>query len=132
MNILKKKPVIFFLLIITLLIFLRIDYRFKYTIECCSDEYDYFMHASTIVNDFDFDYSNQDLRDFRFTNNNKIAPVGFVGTGILFSPFLYLGNLFNQIFNESIAEDVFNYQIFFYSMSSVIYFFLTSCLYIKL
>ena len=125
MNILKKKPVIFFLLIITLLIFLRIDYRFKYTIECCSDEYDYFMHASTIVNDFDFDYSNQDLRDFRFTNNNKIAPVGFVGTGILFSPFLYLGNLFNQIFNESIAEDVFNYQIFFYSMSSVIYFFLT-------
>ena len=125
MNILKKKPVIFLLLVITLLLFLRIDYRFKYTIECCSDEYDYFMHASTIANDFDFDYSNQDLRDFRYTNNNKIAPVGFVGTGILFSPFLFLGNLFNEIFNESIAKDIFNYQIFFYSMSSVIYFFLT-------
>ena len=125
MNILKKKPVIFLLLVITLLLFLRIDYRFKYTIECCSDEYDYFMHASTIANDFDFDYSNQDLRDFRYTNNNITAPVGFVGTGILFSPFLFLGNLFNAIFNESITKDIFNYQIFFYSMSSVIYFFLT-------
>ena len=107
---------------IVLLLFLRIDYRFKNNIECCSDEYDYFIHASTIVEDFDLDYSNQELRDFKYTYGSKSAPVGFVGTGILTAPFLFIGKILNRIFNENINEYIFNFQIFTYSMSSVIYF----------
>lgn len=53
---------LFLLMILILLLFLRIDYRFKNTVECCSDEYDYYIHATTIVDDFDLDYSNQNLR----------------------------------------------------------------------
>ena len=116
---------IILLLLVTFLLFLRIDYRFKYTIECCSDEYDYFLHAETIVEDFDFDYSNQDLRDFRYNYGNKSAPVGFVGTGILLSPFLYIGNYFNNLFGESVSVNLFNFQILFYSLGSVFYFFLS-------
>lgn len=125
MKVFYKKIFSLILLVIVLLLFLRIDYRFKNNIECCSDEYDYFMHATTIVEDFDFDYSNQDLRDFKFTNGSKSAPVGFVGTGILTSPFLYVGKFLNQIFNENVEENLFNFQIFMYSMSSVFYFFLS-------
>ena len=113
------------LIVIVLLLFLRVDYRFKNNIECCSDEYDYFIHATTIVEDFDFDYSNQDLRDFKFINGSISAPVGFVGTGILTAPFLFIGKMLNQIFNESIDKNIFNFQIFIYSMSSVFYFFLS-------
>ena len=99
----------FILIVLVLLLFLRVDYRFKNNIECCSDEYDYFIHASTIVEDFDFDYSNQDLRDFKFINGSISAPVGFVGTGILTAPFLFIGKMLNQIFNESIDKNIFNF-----------------------
>lgn len=124
MKILKNKYIVFFLLTIVLLIFLKVDYRFKYTIECCSDEYDYFIHAVTIVEDFDLDYSNQNLRGFRYTNEEINAPVGFVGTGILLAPFLYLGDFINEVFNETIHDTLFNYQILMYSLGSVFYFFL--------
>ena len=101
---------------------LKVDYRLKYTIECCSDEYDYFIHAVTIVEDLDLDYSNQNLRSFRYTNGEINAPVGFVGTGILLAPFLYLGNFINGVFNETIQDTLFNYQILMYSLGSVFYF----------
>ena len=124
MTIFKNKYIVFFLLTIVLLIFLKVDYRLKYTIECCSDEYDYFIHAVTIVEDLDLDYSNQNLRSFRYTNGEINAPVGFVGTGILLAPFLYLGNFINGVFNETIQDTLFNYQILMYSLGSVFYFFL--------
>lgn len=122
---------LFLLMILILLLFLRIDYRFKNTVECCSDEYDYYIHATTIVDDFDLDYSNQNLREFNYTYNYKSAPVGFVGTGILNAPFLLIGKYFSKIFNESFKEQIFNYQILFYSISSVIYFFLSFLLIYK-
>ena len=52
------------------------------------------MHAETIVEDFDFDYSNQlyGHEEDRYYKNNKSAPIGFLGSGILFSPFLLLGS----------------------------------------
>ena len=67
----KNKYIQFFIILIVLLIFLRIDYRFETTIKCCSDEYDYYSHAATIVNDFDLDYSNQNIRDFKYTKYGK-------------------------------------------------------------
>ena len=57
------------------------------------------MHAETISVDFDLDYSNQ-LEGFeskRFNNNGKIAPKGFIGTGLLSAPFLFIGNLLNNL-----------------------------------
>ena len=90
---------------------LRVDYRFKNTVECCSDEYDYFLHASTLVFDLDFDYSNQKLRNPHYSYNDIKAPMGFVGSGILASPFLYIGNLFTKVKNESISETIMNYEL---------------------
>lgn len=125
MKLRRNKILQLILIVVVLLLFLRIDYRFKNNIECCSDEYDYFIHASTIVEDFDFDYTNQNLRDFKYINGSITAPVGFVGTGILTAPFLLIGKILNQIFNENIDDNIFNFQIFTYSMSSVIYFLLS-------
>lgn len=122
----------FIILLVVLLFFLRIDYRFKTTVECCSDEYDYFLHASTIVYDFDFDYDNQNLRDFSYKYGEKIAPIGFVGTGILSSPFLFMGKLLTNIFNQPTSETIMNYEFLLYSFSSVVYFFLSYFILLKL
>ena len=42
--------------VLIILSVLKIDFRFKDDITCCGDD---FIHAETIVEDFDFDYSNQ-------------------------------------------------------------------------
>ena len=71
-----------------MLLFTKIDFRLKTDITCCSDDFDYFIHAETISEDLDFDYSNQlkGVEEKRF-NKNKVAPKGFVGSGLLASPF---------------------------------------------
>jgi len=107
-------------IILFLLLFLKIDYRFISEITCCGDDFDYFIHAKTIALDNDFDYSNNLINDSYFYKyGNVIAPKGFVGSGILAAPFLYFGNMLNEFFVNS---DILNYQIFFYSLSSVFYF----------
>lgn len=126
-----KNTIIFLTLIVVFLIFLRIDYRFNSTVKCCSDEYDYFLHATTIVYDFDLDYSNQNLRNFSYSYGEKKAPIGFVGTGILASPFLYLGKTLRVIFNES-PDLIMNFELLLYSLSSVVYFFLSFFILIKI
>tara|TARA_Y100000389_G_scaffold43936_1_gene38663 strand:- start:11947 stop:13410 length:1464 start_codon:yes stop_codon:yes gene_type:complete len=87
------------------------------------------MHAETMVIDFDFDYANQ-LKGFenrRFNNNIKIAPKGFIGTGILSAPFLFLGNLLDNIFTffEFEQNIIMNTKILFYSLSSPFFLFLS-------
>ena len=107
-------------IILFLLLFLKIDYRFISEITCCGDDFDYFIHAKTIALDNDFDYSNNLINDSYFYKyGNVIAPKGFVGSGILAAPFLYFGNMLNEFFVNS---EILNYQIFFYSLSSVFYF----------
>ena len=68
------------LLLFIFSLFFRIDFRFKSTVECCSDDFDYFSHAETIVIDQDFDYTNQipKYQTFLYKNseNGKIAPLG--------------------------------------------------------
>ena len=88
MNI-KYKKLLFFTSVIILLTFLKIDFRFVDSIYCCSDDFDYFIHAESISEDLDFDYSNQlkGLEDKRYNNDSKVAPIGYVGTGILSAPF---------------------------------------------
>ena len=48
----------FLILLFLVLFFVKTDYRFVSNINCCGDDYDYFSHAVTIGEDFDFDYSN--------------------------------------------------------------------------
>jgi len=120
----------FIFIAISLLLFLKIDYRLVNDLGCCSDESDYYMHAETIVEDFDFDYSNQlyGHEEDRYYKNNKSAPIGFLGSGILFSPFLLLGNFLDYIFNLWTNEplsSITNFKILTYSFGSVFYLFIS-------
>ena len=118
----KSKFLYGFTFLLILLLFMKIDYRFQDSIFCCSDDFDYLIHAETITEDFDLDYSNQlkNIEDKRFNKNNKVAPIAPIGTGILSSPFLYIGNL---IENYSKGSDFMNYSLLIYSFSSIFYFF---------
>ena len=106
------------------LLFLKIDFRFAENIYCCGDDHDYFLHAETIAIDGDLDYSNQlkGLEDRRFNKNGKIAPIGFIGSGILSAPFLFIGNLLDNFFGN---EGLMNYKILLYSFAPIFYYFLT-------
>ena len=104
----------FLIFLLLLLLFVKTDYRFVSSINCCGDDYDYFIHAVTITTDFDLDYSNQLNEENHIRYNGKIAPKGFIGSGIFASPFLFIGNLLNKIFAN---QSVFNFQILMYSLS---------------
>ena len=109
-------------LLILFLLFLKIDFRIINELKCCQDDFDYYSHASTIIEDFDFDYSNQFDSKSRFYKNDKIAPIGFVGTGIFSAPFLGLGILLDNIFSTN--QEILTFKKLMYSFSSVFYFFL--------
>tara|TARA_X000000368_G_scaffold883_1_gene725 strand:+ start:15786 stop:17351 length:1566 start_codon:yes stop_codon:yes gene_type:complete len=113
----KIAPTIF--IIILLLLFLKVDYRILNELICCGDDFDYYSHAYTIAVDFDFDYSNQLIQNHSetYTYKDKVAPLGFVGSGILSSPFLFIGNLFDKIFFNSEISN----KILIYSFSSIFY-----------
>jgi hypothetical protein len=105
-----------------LLSLLKIDYRFVDNIYCCGDDHDYFMHSETIAVDFDFDYKNQmiGIENKRYNQNGKIAPTGFLGSGLLASPFLFIGNHLSNIFPEN-KNSIYNFKILFYSFSAIFY-----------
>ena len=114
------------LLFLILAIFFKVDFRLQTDIECCSDDHDYYIHAETTGIDFDFDYTNQ-LEGFETNRNyinNKPSPIGFYGTGLLSSPFLYLGSIIDKITMHN-TELGYNNKILFYSFSSPFYFLLT-------
>ena len=121
----SKKILVFLFYFLLPLLFLKIDYRFIETFNCCQDDHDYYSHAETIAIDFDLNYDNQFLgfETERYNNNGKIAPKGFIGTGIFSSPFLLIGNLFESLFNFS--NNLFNLRIAIYSLSSIFYFYLS-------
>lgn len=122
----KKNIVSLVIIFLILSFFFRVDFRFKTTVECCSDDYDYFSHAQTIAIDFDFDYSNQlpQTHPYVYKNNFKITPVGYPGAGILSSPFLFLGNFIDKNFNKSDGSEILNYSLLLYSISPIFYFFI--------
>ena len=117
------------LYLLIFLLFLKIDFRFIEDIFCCGDDHDYLLHTKTLALDFDLDYSNQleGIEDRRFRNKGFVAPIGFIGTGILAAPFLFVGNLIDNILLNitSSQSNLLNYKILFYSLSPVFYFFLT-------
>ena len=115
-----NKRINFFLLFIILLLFIKTDYRLETGIYCCKDDHDYYAHAETLVIDLDFDYSNQFVgnEEQRFYYNGKTAPSAFIGAGILSAPFLFVGNLVDNLFPNN---EMFNFKIIFYSFSSIFY-----------
>ena len=117
----KSKKLLFFYILVLFLLFLKIDFRITNDLNCCGDDYDYFSHAVTIGEDFDFDYSNQLPNKSRFFRNNKDAPFGFVGTGLLSSPFVLFGNILDYIFGD-LGESGASFKILLYSFSSIFYF----------
>ena len=90
-----------FFYIFLILLFTKIDYRFIEEFTCCQDDHDYYSHSETIAIDFDLDYSNQfkGNEKERYFNKNVIAPRGFIGSGLLASPFLFVGNFLVQSIN---------------------------------
>ena len=129
----KNKYLLFFLFLILILFFLKIDYRYKSDWTCCSDEFDYYAHIKTIVEDKDFDYINQfgDYKDARNIINDKPTPIGFIGTSFLTVPFYIFGKFlsnFENINNNSLN----NFEIAMTSLSSTFYLFLTFIFFIKI
>lgn len=115
------RSIIIFLI---LMLFLKTDFRLKQDINCCGDDHDYYSHAETMSIDFDFDYSNQLMgyESARYFKYNKIAPIGFVGSGILSAPFIFFGNLIDKIL---FLDSNVNFKILFYSFSSIFYLYLS-------
>tara|TARA_B100002051_G_scaffold165486_1_gene156318 strand:+ start:194 stop:1786 length:1593 start_codon:yes stop_codon:yes gene_type:complete len=128
-----KSKLIYLITILLFLSIIKTDYRLESDIRCCKDDHDYFAHAETIAEDFDFNYDNQfDERPnqrFRNLNNDKQAPIGFLGSGLLASPFILLGNVLNRLIPHS---DIFNFKIMFYSLSSIFYLFFTCKIFIRI
>ena len=112
------------LYILILLLLIKVDFRLQDTVYCCGDDHDYYSHSETLAIDFDFDYSNQ-LEGFekaRYYKDGKIAPIGFFGSGLLASPFLFIGNIFDQLENNRTQV---SYKLLFYSFSPIFYMYLT-------
>ena len=125
-----KTKITYLFLISIFLLFLKIDYRLVERFGCCSDDYDYYSHAETLIEDFDLDYSNQleGAENLRFNNDGKIAPIGFIGSGLLSSPFMFLGNLLDRFMN---AGSVTNFKLTLYSLSSIFYLALSFSILVK-
>lgn len=126
-----KKLLGYTFVLIVLLLSIKVDYRLVSDINCCKDDHDYYAHAETIAEDFDFDYDNQfqEKPNQRYYVNGKQAPSGFVGSGLLSSPFIYVGNLLNKLF---ITSGIFNFKIILYSFSSIFYLYLTFRIFTKI
>ena len=135
-NVFTSRSFITLFLLILFLLSLRVDYRFVETINCCGDDHTYFVHAETIAEDFDLDYSNQMnfVEGKTIIVNEKVVPIGFIGSGILSAPFMYFGILIDNLLVTINVENsrMMNYKILLYSLSPVIYLFLTIFIFIKL
>ena len=51
----KKQKVFYFLIFIFFLLLIKTDYRIASGVNCCGDDFDYYIHAQTLAIDYDFD-----------------------------------------------------------------------------
>lgn len=116
----KKLHLIIFILVIFSLI--KIDYRFQeipYGLEV--DDAEYYYSAVTIGIDFDLDFSNQMSGiENRFLNKEikKIVPFHPIGSGVLASPFIIIGNFLQRMFEQT---GLISIVYFLYSLSPIFY-----------
>lgn len=122
-NLLLYVSLLFLFLTIT-----KIDYRtYEPSPWSTHDDASYYFHAYTLGIDFDLDYSNQISKESNFSilNDSKNpVPTHPFGSGLLASPFVALGNFFYTLFGE-LLRDGNNIIYFFYSISSIVYFYIT-------
>ena len=128
MNKIRSSRILVFLFFLSIfLISLRVDYRFTEQINCCGDDHTYFVHAETISEDFDLDYSNQMtfVEGKVIMVENKVVPIGFIGPGILAAPFMLLGIFIDKLFNflNFNNSELMNYKLLLYSLAPIFYFF---------
>lgn len=118
----KKLISIYLLLTLVILLFIKVDYRFKEIYPGGSqDDSVYYYHTETLAIDFDLDYTNQldgNFRDAYIREDNRPVPRQSFGPGLLSSPFLLISNLISNFvsINSNIS---FNY--FVYSFISTFY-----------
>ncbi len=119
-----KKYYIFIIIFICFSILLKVDFRLQDDVYCCGDDSDYFMHTETIVEDFDFDYTNQlGVYEKARYYKEKSAPIGLPGSGLFAVPFMLIGILVDKLllnfFNYELQ--ITNFKLYFYSLSSIFY-----------
>ena len=82
-----------------LLIFTKVDYRLTEIFPGGSqDDSVYYYHVQTIVEDNDFDYTNQlngNLQDAYIKADGTPIPRQSFGMALMASPFVYLSNIIN-------------------------------------
>ena len=119
----KSKQFHLILLVLVVFSLIKIDYRFQeipYGLEV--DDAEYYYSAATIGLDFDLDFSNQmEGIENRYLNKEvkKIVPFHPIGAGILASPFIMIGNFFQQFFDDI---GLISIIYFLYSLSPIFYF----------
>ena len=71
---------------------IKTDFRLISEINCCGDDFEYFIHAQTIAVDGDFDYTNQILNssNARFSYNDKIVLLDLLVQGCCHHLFITL------------------------------------------
>ena len=112
------------LIALVILSLVKIDYRFDeipYGLEV--DDAEYYYSAVTIGLDFDLDFSNQmNGIENRYLNleTNKIVPFHPIGSGLLASPFVVLGNLLSKVL---IDDGIISFVYFAYSLAPIFYLF---------
>ena len=118
----KKQFFTYIILTLVILLFIKVDYRFKEIFPGGSqDDSVYFYHTETLAIDFDLDYTNQldgNLRDAFIRDDNKPVPRQSFGPGVLSAPFLLISNFISRFFTIN-SNTSFNY--FIYSFISSFY-----------
>ena len=118
-----KTRTFYFIFLLTIIFsLLKIDYRFReipYGLEV--DDAEYYYSAVTIGVDFDLDFSNQmEGVENRYLNQEekKVVPFHPIGSGILASPFVFIANIFQKVFQNN---GLISFVYFSYSIAPIFY-----------
>ena len=132
----SSRIILFGIFMLILLTSLKIDYRFTEDFKCCGDDHTYFVHAETISEDFDLDYSNQMVfvEGKTIMVEDKVVPIGFIGAGLLAAPFMLIGIFIDNLLNflNFKTNELMNYKLLLYSLAPVFYFFSTIFIFEKI
>ena len=112
----------FLIIVFLFLVFTKVDYRLNEIFPGGSqDDSIYYYHVQTIVEDRDFDYTNQlngNLKDAYIKSDGNPVPRQSFGSAILASPFVALSNFITNIFDINTYTSL-NY--FIYSITPIIF-----------
>ena len=112
----------FLIIVFLFLVFTKVDYRLNEIFPGGRlDDSIYYYHVQTIVEDRDFDYTNQlkgNLKDAYIKSDGNPVPRQSFGSAILASPFVALSNFITNIFDINTYTSL-NY--FIYSITPIVF-----------